>query len=234
MDGQHHQNLVRKAQGLTPIRTAVVHPIDEVSLMGAIRAAEAGLIIPVLVGPEQKIRSAASKAGVDLSAYELVAAEHSHAAAAQAVVLATLHKVEALMKGSIHTDEFMGAIVREEKLRTARRISHVFIIDTPGYPRPLFVTDAGVNIYPTLQDKVDIVQNAIDLAHALGLELPRVAILSAVETVHGRHPRWTAGIRQCGFRGSREDQGYRIPSRGTCRYSCRARFGGRQHACEAA
>jgi len=154
--------------------------------MAAIRAAEAKLIVPVLVGPEQKIRSAAQKAGADLTRYELVATEHSHAAAAKAVELATSRKVEALMNGCIHPDEFMGAIVREEKLRTARRMSHVFIIDVPGYPRPLFVTDAGINIYPTLEEKVDIVQNAIDLAHVLGLELPRVAILSAVETVSSK------------------------------------------------
>ncbi len=183
MDRQHHQDLIRKAQGLPPIKTAVVHPVDEFSLIGAIKAEEAKLIVPVLVGPEQKIRSAASKAQIDLGRYELIATEHSHAAAAQAVALAVSQKVEALMEGCIHTDEFMGAIVREEKLRTARRMSHVFVIDAPGYPRPLFVTDAGINIYPTLLDKADIVQNAIDLAHALGLKLPRVAILSAVETV---------------------------------------------------
>ncbi len=183
MDGQHHQNLVKKAQGLPPLRTAVVHPVDEVSLLGAIKAAEAKLIVPVLVGPEDKMRSAAAKAGVSLAPFDLVATEHSHAAAAQAVKLAVDQEVEALMKGSLHTDEFMGAIVHEEKLHTARRMSHVFIIDAPGYPRPLFVTDAALNMYPTLADKVDIVQNSIDLAHALGLSLPKVAILSAVETV---------------------------------------------------
>lgn len=183
MDGQHHQNLVKKAQGLPPLRTAVVHPVDEVSLLGAIKAAEAKLIVPVLVGPEDKMRSAAAKAGVSLAPFDLVATEHSHAAAARAVKLAVDQEVEALMKGSLHTDEFMGAIVHEEKLHTARRMSHVFIIDAPGYPRPLFVTDAALNMYPTLADKVDIVQNSIDLAHALGLSLPKVAILSAVETV---------------------------------------------------
>ena len=183
MKGHHHQDLVKKAQGLAPIKTAVVHPVDEVSLLGAIKAAEAKLIVPVLVGPEPKIRAAASQARIDLSPYELVSTEHSDAAAAKAVKLAVERKVEALMKGSLHTDEFMGAIVHEEKLHTARRMSHVFVIDTPGYPRPLFVTDAAINIYPTLEDKVDIVQNAIELAHALGLQLPKVAILSAVETV---------------------------------------------------
>ena len=183
MKGRHHRDLVKKAQGLVPLRTAVVHPVDEVSLAGAIVAAEEKLIVPVLVGPEHKIHAAATAAKLDLSGYELVPTEHSHAAAAQAVALARDRKVEALMKGSLHTDEFMGAIVREERLRTERRMSHVFVIDCPDYPRPLFITDAAINIYPTLEDKVDIVQNAIDLAHALGLACPKVAILSAVETV---------------------------------------------------
>ena len=183
MKGRHHQALIKKTRGLDPIRTAVVHPVDTVSLVGAIEAAKEKLVVPVLVGPERRIRAAAKQAKLDISGYELVATEHSHAAAAQAVALARDHKVEALMKGSLHTDEFMGAIVHEEKLRTARRMSHVFVIDAPDYPRPLYVTDAALNIYPTLEDKVDIVQNAIELAHALGLALPKVAILSAVETV---------------------------------------------------
>ena len=186
MNGRHHQNLIKKARGLPPIRTAVVHPVDAVSLVGAIEAAKQKLIVPVLVGPEHKIRAAARAAKLDLSPYELVPTEHSEAAAVQAVALACDRKVEALMKGSLHTDEFMGAIVKEEKLRTARRMSHVFVIDVPDYPRPLFVTDAAINIYPTLDDKVDIVQNAIDLAHALGLRRPKVAILSAVETVSSK------------------------------------------------
>jgi phosphate acetyltransferase/phosphate butyryltransferase len=183
MQGHHHRELISKAQGLPPIRTAVVHPVDTVSLQGAVEAAKQKLIIPVLVGPEAKIRAAAASAKLDLSGYELVPTEHSHAAAAAAAALARDRKVEALMKGSLHTDEFMGAIVHEEKLRTARRMSHVFVLDCPDYPRPLYVTDAALNIYPTLEDKVDIVQNAIELAHALGLQLPKVAILSAVETV---------------------------------------------------
>jgi phosphate acetyltransferase len=186
MDSRHHQNLVEKAKGLKPIRTAVVHPVDTVSLLGAIKAAEAGLIEPVLVGPQATIAAVAAEAKLDLSPYQLVATEHSHASAAQAVALARERKVEALMKGSLHTEEFMSAIVGEEKLRTARRMSHVFVIDVPGYPRPLFVTDAAVIIYPTLEDKVDIVQNAIDLAHVLGVALPKVAILSAVETVSSK------------------------------------------------
>ena len=181
--GRHYQQLVRQTRGLKPIRTAVVHPADTVSLLGAVEAAKARLIEPLLVGPEAKIRAAAEQAKLDLSAFEIVPTEHSHAAAAQAVMLARDRKVEALMKGSLHTDEFMGAVVSEEKLHTDRRMSHVFVIDAPGYPRPLFVTDAAINIYPTLEDKADIVQNAIDLAHVLGLKLPKVAILSAVETV---------------------------------------------------
>ena len=184
MKGHHHQDLVRKAQGLTPIRTAVVHPVDAVSLQGAIEAAREKLIVPVLVGPEQKIRAAAKQAKLDLAGVELVPSEHSDEAAAQAVALARDRKVEALMKGSLHTDEFMAAIVHEEKLRTARRMSHVFVIDAPDYPRPLFVTDAAINIYPTLEDKADILQNCIDLARILGVEQPKVAILSAVETVY--------------------------------------------------
>jgi phosphate acetyltransferase len=186
MESRHHQTLVEKAKGLKPVRTAVVHPVDTVSLLGAIKAAEAGLIEPILVGPQAKIAAVAAEAKLDLSPYQLVATEHSHASAAQAVALARERKVEALMKGSLHTEEFMSAIVGEEKLRTARRMSHVFVIDVPGYPRPLFVTDAAVIIYPTLDDKVDIVQNAIDLAHVLGLALPKVAILSAVETVSSK------------------------------------------------
>jgi phosphate acetyltransferase len=180
---RYFPRLTRMTEGLEPIRTAVVHPVDAVSLLGTVAATTAGLIVPVLVGPEAKIRSAAQKARVDLSACEIVPTEHSHAAAAKAVALARDHKVEALMKGSLHTDEFMGAIVAEDRLRTARRMSHVFVIDAPDYPRPLLVTDAAINIYPTLEEKRDIVQNAIDLAHALGIAEPRVAILSAVETV---------------------------------------------------
>ena len=181
--GRHYERMIQQTKGLEPIRTAVVDPVDTVSLLGAIEAAKAKLIVPVLVGPEAKIQAAANQAKLDLSPYELVPTEHSHAAAAKAAALARDHKVEALMKGSLHTDEFMGAIVAEPQLRTARRMSHVFIIDAPLYPRPLFVTDAAINIYPTLDEKRDIVENAIELAHALGLAEPRVAILSAVETV---------------------------------------------------
>lgn len=168
------------------MRTAVVHPVDAVALGGAIEAARDKLIVPVLVGPEAKIRAAARRVSVDLAAYECVWTEHSHAAAAAAVALAAERQVAALMKGSLHTDEFMSAIVAEPRLRTARRMSHVFVIDAPAYPRPLLVSDAAVNIYPALEDKIDIVQNAIGLAHALGTQTPRVAILSAMETVSPR------------------------------------------------
>jgi phosphate acetyltransferase/phosphate butyryltransferase len=165
-------------------RTAVVHPVDAVSLLGAVEAARAGLIEPVLVGPEAKIRQAALDAGVDLAPYRIVPTAHSHAAADAAVALARAGEVAAIMKGALHTDELMHAVVAKDTgLRTGRRISHVFAMDVPTYPRPLFITDAAINVYPTLDEKRDIVQNAIDLAHALGNPAPRVAILSALETV---------------------------------------------------
>jgi phosphotransacetylase len=140
--------------------------------------------VPVLVGPEARIRAAAALAQLDLTPYEIVAADHSDAAAALAVAMARAGKVQALMKGAMHTDELMHAVVDDERgLRTARRVSHVFTVDAPDYPRTLFITDAAINIYPTLTDKRDIIQNAIDLAHALCIAEPRVAILSAVESV---------------------------------------------------
>jgi phosphate acetyltransferase len=181
--------LLKECQGLEPVRTAVVHPCDHASLVGPLEAAQHGLIVPVLVGPQAKIRAVAEAEKIDLSPYELVDAEHSHAAATLAAEMARDGKVEALMKGSLHTDELLGAVVRSSSgLRTARRISHVFLLDVPAYPRPLMVTDAAINIAPTLEEKVDIVQNAIDLARTLGLEQPKVAILAAVETVNPRMP----------------------------------------------
>ncbi len=177
--------LLRAVQGLDPVITAVVHPCDRDSLLGAIEAGRRGLIRPVLVGPEAKIRAVARAEGVDLAPYTIIATEHSHAAAERAVAMARAGEVGALMKGSLHTDELMAAAVSGATgIRTARRVSHVFVLDVPAYPRPLFVTDAAINIYPTLEDKVDIVQNAIDLAHVLGIGQPRVAILSAMETVN--------------------------------------------------
>jgi phosphate acetyltransferase len=177
--------LLKAVQGLPPVITAVVHPCDRDSLLGPIEAAKRGMIIPVLVGPEAKIRAVAQAEGVDLTPYTVVPTEHSHAAAAQAVAMARAGEVEALMKGSLHTDELLGAVVPSATgIRTARRISHVFVMDVPAYPRPLLVTDAAINIFPTLEVKVDIVQNAIDLAQILGIEHPKVAILSAVETIN--------------------------------------------------
>jgi phosphate acetyltransferase/phosphate butyryltransferase len=182
--GARYRQLIELTRGLEPIRTAVVHPVDGSSLRGAIDAAEARLVIPVLIGPEARIRAAASAEGIDLSPYRVVPTEHSHEAAARAVALARAGQVEALMKGSLHTDELMHEVVaRDSGLATARRISHVFVMDVPAYPRPLFLTDAAINIEPGLEDKRDIVQNAIDLARVLGITTPRVAILSAVETV---------------------------------------------------
>jgi phosphate acetyltransferase len=176
--------ILRRCAGLPPVRCAVVHPCDRDSLAGALEAAKRKLIVPVLVGPVRKIRAAAADAGVSLAGVEIVDVEHSHAAAERAVELARAGKVDALMKGSLHTDELMSAVVPTSTgLRTARRISHVFVMDVPTYPRLLFVTDAAVNISPTLDEKVDIVQNAIDLARVLGIESPKVAVLSAVETV---------------------------------------------------
>jgi phosphate acetyltransferase len=156
-----------------------------VSLSGAVEAAELRLITPLLVGPQARIRDTAAKAGLDIAPFEVIDAAHSHDAAAKAVALVRAGRAEALMKGSLHTDELMGAVVaRETGLRTARRISHCFIMDVPGHANALVITDAAVNIAPTLEDKVDIVQNAIDLAHALGVAQPKVAILSAMETVN--------------------------------------------------
>ena len=180
----HLHRLMEATKERKPLHTAVVHPVERHGLLGAIEAAKAGLITPVLIGPESKIRTIAEAEGVDLAPYDLVSVEHSHAAAEKAVELARAGEVDALMKGSLHTDELMQAVLTKEKgLRTERRISHVFAFDVPTYPRPLFLTDAAINIYPTLEDKRDIVQNAIDLARALRIETPKVAILSAVETI---------------------------------------------------
>jgi phosphate acetyltransferase len=181
--------LIARCKALPPTTCAVVHPCDAASLGGAIEAGKRGLIVPILVGPEAKIRAVAEEEGIDLSAYQIVSVEHSHAAAAKSVELARTGNVEGLMKGSLHTDELMAAIVPSATgLRTARRVSHVFVMDVPTYPRLLMVTDAAVNIFPDLECKVDICQNAIDLAHILGIESPKVAILSAVETVNPRIP----------------------------------------------
>jgi phosphotransacetylase len=184
-----YEQLLARCQGLEPIRTAVAHPCDASSLTAAVDAAAKGLIIPILVGPVSRIRESADKAQIDLGTIEIVDARHSHAAAATAVQLVREGKAELLMKGSLHSDELLGAVVaRETGLRTARRLSHAFIMDVPTYHKVLIVTDAAINIAPTLEEKVDICQNAIDLAHAMGVELPKVALLAAVETVTSKMP----------------------------------------------
>ena len=182
--GARYRQLIAATAGIEPIRTAIVHPCDAVSISATFDARAQGLITPILVGPVARIRSAAAQAGCDLGDVEVVDAAHSHAAAAQAVALARNGTVQALMKGALHTDEMMAAILAADAgLRTERRMSHVFAFDVPNYAKPLFITDAAINIYPDLLTKRDIVQNAIDLAHALAITLPKVAILSAVETV---------------------------------------------------
>ncbi len=179
------QTLVSRAKGLSPIDMAVVHPCDLESLKGALMAAEAGLIDPILIGPETKIRAIAAEYSLDLKQHRIVNVKHSHDSAAMAVTLIRNGDAEALMKGSLHTDELMAEVVSKAAgLRTARRISHVFLMDVPTYPRPILITDAAINIAPTLEEKVHIIQNAIDFAHIIGIPEPKVAILSAVETVN--------------------------------------------------
>ena len=180
-----YDHLLAMTRGLAPIAMAVVHPCDDESLKGALMARDAGLILPTLVGPEEKLRPLAEQIGVSLDGCRIIDVPHSHAAAEVAVRMARNFEVEALMKGSLHTDELMEAVVNKETgLRTHRRISHVFLMDVPTYPRPLLITDAAVNVEPSLEDKVDIVQNAIDLARMIGIAEPKVAILAAVEMVN--------------------------------------------------
>jgi phosphate acetyltransferase len=193
-----YERLIAACRGIGPMPTAVAHPCDESSLTAAVDAAKADIILPTLVGPAGKIRAVAAQFGLDISPYELVDAPHSHAAADKAVELVRAGAAEVLMKGSLHTDELIGAVVRKDTgLRTARRISHCFVMDVPTYPKPLIVTDAAINIFPTLEDKVDIVQNAIDLAQALGITQPLVAILSAVETVNPKIPSTLEAAALC-------------------------------------
>jgi phosphotransacetylase len=190
---RHHQ-LIQSCAGLRPAVTAVVHPCDGPSLTAAIEAAKQGLINPVLVGPEKKIRAVADAHHLDISPYRLVATPHSHAAAAEAVRMARAGEVEALMKGSLHTDELMHEVVSiQTGLCTGRRISHVYLFDVPAYPRPLLITDAAINIAPSLSEKRDICQNAIDFAHIIGIAQPKVAVLSAVETVTEKMPSTVDG-----------------------------------------
>lgn len=179
-----YERLIAKAKGVPAATTIVVHPCDETSLRGATEAAEAGIIIPILVGPAAKITAVAREHKLDIRRFEIVDVAHSEAAAARGVELIREGKGELLMKGSLHTDELMRCVTSGATgLRTARRISHVFVMDVPTYTETLFITDAAINIFPDLDTKRDIVQNAIDLFTKIGLGTPRVAILSAVETV---------------------------------------------------
>jgi len=183
---------------LPPVPTAVAHPCSEAALEAAVQAAERGLIVPILVGPVARIEAVSRKLGIDLAGYRIVDAPHSHAAAEAAVALVRSGEAELLMKGSLHTDELLAAVVqRDIGLRTERRLSHVFLMDVPTYPKVLMITDAAINIFPTLDDKRDICQNAIDLACALGIRLPKVAILSAIETVNPKIPSTTDAASLC-------------------------------------
>jgi phosphate acetyltransferase len=193
-----HDRLIDAANDTQPATTAVVHPCDAGSIAGALQARDAGLIVPILVGPVGKIVAAAEAAKLDLAGIELIDAPHSNAAAARGVELVRQGRAELLMKGSLHTDELMAEVLsRETGLRTGRRISHVFIFDVPGHEETLFITDAAINIFPDLEAKRDIVQNAIDLCHALGNPEPRVAILSAIETVTPKIPSTIEAAALC-------------------------------------
>src|SRR5512133_884520 len=186
---EKYQRLIDFCQALPPTPTAVAHPCDESSLRGAVDAARLGLIAPILVGPRARIEAVAKEHKIDIANRSIVDAAYSEQSAEKAVQLVREGKAEALMKGSLHTDELMGAVVRRDTgLRTARRISHCFVMDVPTYPETLIVTDAAVNIAPTMEDKVHIIQNAIDLGHALRFPEVRVAILSAMETVNPKVP----------------------------------------------
>lgn len=181
-------DLLNLTKGMPAVRCAVVHPCDQGSLSGAMEAAGFGLIVPVLIGPEMRIRRVAEEFGIDLTGAEIISVKHSHAAAEKAAQLAVSDDVAMLMKGSLHTDELIHAVLARPQLRTGRRVSHVFRFDIPLYPKPLLITDAALNIRPTLEEKVDIIQNAIDFARIMGVAIPKVAILSAVETVNPSIP----------------------------------------------
>ena len=197
-DREKYQHLIDAAIKAGSVTVAVAHPCDAVSLQGAVEAARMGLIRPILVGPQARIRDIAAKNGIDIAGLPIVDARHSHDSAAKAVDLVRQGKAGALMKGSLHTDELMGAVVSHATgIRTERRISHCFVMDVPGHKDALIITDAAVNIAPTLEEKVDIVQNAIDLAHALGTSEARVAILSAMETVNPKVPSTVEAAALC-------------------------------------
>ena len=197
-NGDKYERLIAKAREIPPAPTAVAHPCDESSLRGALDAAAQGLITPILVGPSARIVATAKQAGLDIAGLEIVDTPHSHASAAKAVELVHAGKAALLMKGSLHTDELLAEVTNKETgLRTGRRVSHVFIMDVPTYPEPLFITDAAVNIFPDLEAKRDIIQHAIDLHVGLGLGTPRVAILSAVETVTTKIPSTLEAAALC-------------------------------------
>lgn len=201
-------HLIRSCEGLPPVRCAVVFPCDRDSLLGPLEAARRKLIQPLLVGPEAQIRAIAAETSADLSGCEIIAAENGEAAAVKAVALARAGQAQALMKGSLHTDELMGAVVPSATgLRTSRRISHAFVLDVPSYPRMLIVTDAAINIAPGLKEKMHIVQNAIDLAQVLGVEQPKVAILSAVETINPDIPSTIDAAALCKMADRRQITG---------------------------
>ncbi|MGA0605222.1 bifunctional enoyl-CoA hydratase/phosphate acetyltransferase [Phenylobacterium sp. VNQ135] len=188
-DGAQLQRLLGLVRGQPPLRTAVVHPVDALSLGAAVQAAERGLIEPILLGPAPRVRDAAAAAAIDIAPFRLIDVEHSHEAATRACALAAAGETAAIMKGALHTDELMEAVVAPASgLRTDRRMSHVFVLDVPDFPRPLLITDAALNIAPDLMVLRDIVQNAIDCALAMGISEPKVALLSAVETVHPKMP----------------------------------------------
>ncbi len=183
---------------LDPITTAVVHPCDAASLIGALEARDKTLITPILVGPEDRIIAVAAEEGLNIDGLEIVDAKHSHASAQAAVRHVREGKAQALMKGALHTDEVMSAVVdKVTGLRTERRMSHVFVLDVPTYPKPLMITDAAINIFPDLMVKADIVQNAIELGHALGVDEPKVAILSALETIYPKIPSTVEAAALC-------------------------------------
>jgi phosphate acetyltransferase len=193
-----YEELLARCREIGAVPTAVAHPCDDVSLGGAVEAARLGIITPILVGPAGRIRSAAKESGLDITRYEIIDAPHSHAAAAKAVEQIRLGRAELLMKGSLHTDELMSEVVnRETGLRTPRRISHVFVMDVSTYHKVFAITDAAINIFPSLEDKVGILQNAIDFFVALGRERPKVAILSAVETINPKIPSTIEAAALC-------------------------------------
>jgi phosphate acetyltransferase len=193
-----YERVLARCKEVPPVTTAVAHPCDDAALVAVVEAARAGIIRPILVGPSERIRRAAKDTPVDIDPYEIEEAPHSHAAAARAVEIVRMGRAEVLMKGSLHTDELMAEVVKKDTgLRTDRRVSHAFIMDVPTYHKVLTVTDAAVNIFPTLDDKRDIVQNAVDFISALGIERPKVAILSAVETVSSKIPSTIEAAALC-------------------------------------